>query len=98
MGFHNRFDHEPRLLDEIVEAAAGRGIAASVNTDRGFEEIGGRHAAIGSGREHPALCRDRRGSRSGYPTAIPAVFLSAHPRGVLGALIQNNATSQASHK
>ena len=44
----NRFDDQLRLLDEIVKAAAGDRVPASVNDDCGFDKIRSRNAAMGS--------------------------------------------------
>ena len=43
----NRFDDQLRLLDEIVKAAAGDRVPASVNDDCGFDKIRSRNAAMG---------------------------------------------------
>jgi hypothetical protein len=44
----NRFDGQLRLLDEIVKAAAGDRVPASVDDDCGFDKIRSRNAAMGS--------------------------------------------------
>jgi hypothetical protein len=44
----NRFDDQLRLLDEIVKAAAGDRVPASVNDDCGFDKICSGNAAMGS--------------------------------------------------
>ena len=56
----NGFDDQLRLIGEIVKTAAGDGITASVDDDRGFEEAGGRHSAMGSGLDGSCISRGVR--------------------------------------
>src|SRR5262249_43956665 len=38
--FSDRLDNHLRLFDQVIEAPAGNGIAACVDDERGFDEIG----------------------------------------------------------
>jgi hypothetical protein len=62
----NRFDDQLRLLDEIVKAAAGDRVPASINDDCAFDKIRSRNAALGSclngfgaGRRLGLIAKDR---------------------------------------
>jgi hypothetical protein len=45
VSFGDRFNNDPCFLDKLVEPPAGDGIAAAIDHQRGFNEVGGGNAS-----------------------------------------------------
>src|ERR1700730_951814 len=61
LGLGDGFDSDTRFLDKLIEAPTGDRIAAPVDHERGFNEIGGRHAPVRISLDH-ACAIPRSGS------------------------------------
>jgi hypothetical protein len=61
LSFGDGFNNDACFFDKIIEASAGNRIAASVDHQRGFNEVGGGHATY-----RVSLDRERAISRFGF--------------------------------